>query len=124
MYNGGGTRQRYNGGGGATDLRLDIDNLAIGKPIHIVFACFKDKNITSMLPEIALLGDLNLTTFNHPRARERDDYFLYLEDYKFFDDHIALIKNLKEQYPDDVILVAGSLAFSSLVHKELLDEIL
>ena len=105
-------------------LRLDIDNLAIGKPIHIVFACFKDKNITSMLPEIALLGDLNLTTFNHPRARERDDYFLYLEDYKFFDDHIALIKNLKEQYPDDVILVAGSLAFSSLVHKELLDEIL
>ena len=103
-------------------LRLDIDNLSLGKPIHIVFACFKDKNITSMLPEIALLGDLNLTTFNHPRARERDDYFLYLEDYKFFDDHIELIKSLKEQYPDDVILVAGSLAFAALVHKEIVDE--
>ena len=74
-----------------------------------------------MLPEIALLGELSLTTFNHPRAREENDYFLYLQEYKFFDDHIALIKSLKEQYPDDVILVTGSLAFACLVHKELLD---
>ena len=105
-------------------LRLDVDNLHLANPIHVVLACFKDKNITSMLPEIALLGDLSLTTFNHPRAREEADYFLYLEEYKFFDDHIALIKSLKEQYPEDTILICGSLAFAALIHKELLDEVL
>ena len=102
-------------------LRSDIDNLNLQKNIHVVLACFKDKNITAMLPEIGLLGELSLTTFNHPRARQESDYFLYLEEYKFFEDHIALIKSLKEQYPDDVILVTGSLAFACLVHKELLD---
>lgn len=103
-------------------LRQDMDNSFGFCKIHVVFACFKDKNITSMLPEIALLGDLNLTTFDHPRARKEEDYFLYLEDYKFFDDHIELIKSLKEQYPDDVILITGSLAFACLAHKEILDE--
>ena len=102
-------------------LREDIDNLSIDKPIHVVLACFRDKNITAMLPEIALLGELSLTTFEHPRAREESDYFLYLEEYKFYSDHIALIKSLKEQYPEDVILITGSLAFACLVHKELLD---
>ena len=102
-------------------LRLDMENAFIGKPIHVVFACFKDKNITVMLPEIALLGDLHLTTFNHVRARNEEDYFLYLEDYKFENDHLALIKSLKEQYPEDVILVTGSLAFANLVHQELKD---
>ena len=105
-----------------TKLRLDMENVFRNRAIHVVFACFRDKNITTMLPEIALLGDLNLTTFNHSRAREEADYFLYLEDYKFFNDHIELIKSLKQQYPEDVILVAGSLAFACLVHKELLDE--
>lgn len=103
-------------------LRNDIDILNLNKKIHIVFACFRDKNITSMLPEIGVLGEINLTTFNHPRAREESDYFLYLEEYKFFEDHLALIKELKTQYPEDVILVTGSLAFAALVHKELIDE--
>ncbi len=95
--------------------------LVVDKPVHIVFACFRDKNINSMLPEISLLGELFLTTFDHVRARVEEDYFLYLEEYKFYDDHIALIKSLKEQYPDDVILVTGSLAFANLVSQELLD---
>ena len=75
-----------------------------------------------MLPEIALLGDLHLTTFDHVRARNEEDYFLYLEDYKFTSDHIELIKELKTQFPEDVIVITGSLAFASLVHKELMDE--
>lgn len=103
-------------------LRANVENLLQNKHIHVVFACFRDKNITVMLPEISLLGELCLTTFNHPRAREESDYFLYLEDYKFYPDHLELIKNLEEQYPEDIILVTGSLAFACLVHKELLDE--
>lgn len=102
-------------------LRKDMETVFPGKQIHIVFASFKDKNITSMLPEIGLLGELNLTTFNHVRARGEMDYFLYLEDYKFNSDHKALIKSIKEQYPEDVILITGSLAFANLVKKEILN---
>ena len=102
-----------------TKLRKDMEIVFPNKNIHIVFASFKDKNITVMLPEIGLLGDLNLTTFNHVRAREESDYFLYLEDYKFNGDHKMLIKSLKETYPEDVILVTGSLAFANLVKKEI-----
>ena len=100
-------------------LRKDMELVFPGKAVHIVFASFKDKNITVMLPEIGLLGELLLTTFEHSRAREESDYFLYLEDYKFHSDHKALIKSLKETYPDDVILVTGSLAFANLVKKEI-----
>lgn len=100
-------------------LRKDMELVFNNKTIHIVFASFKDKNITVMLPEISLLGDLNLTTFNHIRAREESDYFLYLEDYKFYGDHKELIKSLINQYPDDVILITGSLAFANLVNKEI-----
>ena len=102
-------------------LRKDMETVFPGKQIHIVFASFKDKNITSMLPEIGLLGELNLTTFNHVRARGETDYFLYLEDYKFNSDHKALIKSIKEQYPEDVILITGSLAFANLVKKEIIN---
>ena len=102
-------------------LRNDMEHVFPNRDIHVVFASFKDKNITSMLPEIALLGELSLTTFEHVRAREESDYFLYLEDYKFYSDHKALIKSIKEAYPDDIILVTGSLAFANLVKRELLN---
>ena len=100
-------------------LREDIDALALNKPIHVVFASFRDKNITNMLPEIALLGDVSLTTFDHVRARNEEDYFLYLEEYKFVEDHISLIREIKSNYPDDVILVTGSLVFAFLVNDEI-----
>jgi len=100
-------------------LRKDMELVFPSKVVHIVFASFKDKNITVMLPEISLLGELLLTTFAHVRAREESDYFLYLEDYKFHSDHKELIKSLKETYPEDVILITGSLAFANLVKKEI-----
>lgn len=103
-------------------LRSDIDNLHLGCPIHVVFACFRDKNITAMLPEISLLGEISLTTFEHNRARKEEDYFLYLEEYKYFDDHISLIKDIRANYPDDYILVTGSLAFAYLVCDEIRNE--
>ena len=103
------------------NLRQDMENVFGEKVIHVVFACFKDKNITSMLPEISLLGELSLTTFDHVRAREESDYFLYLEDYKFYSDHISLIKDIIANYPDDVILITGSLAFANLVLQEIKD---
>lgn len=89
---------------------------------HVVFACFRDKNITLMLPKIGLVADeVILTTFDHPRARTREDYFLFADDYSFEEDHLFLIKRLMENYPDDIILITGSLAFASLVKKELIN---
>ena len=92
------------------------------KKIHVIFACFKDKNVSLMLPQISLLtDDVSVTTFDHPRARKEEDYFLFLEDYKFYDDHINLINEKIKEFPDDVFLVTGSLAFASLVRKEYLE---
>lgn len=90
------------------------------KPIHIVFACFKDKNISSMLPSLSLLtSDITLTTFDHVRARNEEDYFLFGADYKFNPNYLEVIDNLISSYPDDVILITGSLAFSGVVRKAL-----
>ncbi|MCD8209436.1 MAG: hypothetical protein LUC31_01295 [Coprobacillus sp.] len=96
-----------------------IENIAKGRPIHAIFACFRDKNLEGLLTELNYISqDITLTTFDHPRAREEDDYFLYLEDYPFVLDYHQAIETKIEEYPDDVILICGSLAFSSVV-KEL-----
>ena len=72
-----------------------------------------------MLPELALLSeDLSLTTFDHPRARKEEEYFLFSEEYKFYDDYLSLIKNKMKEYPDDLILITGSLAFVSRVRND------
>ena len=91
--------------------------------VHIVFACFKDKNIASMLPNLSLISnDITLTTFDHPRARNEEDYFLFGEDYKYDGDHQKVINELIASYPEDIILITGSLAFAGVVKKELTNE--
>ena len=102
-------------------LVKDIGKLKINGEIHVVFASFTDKNITNELPDLGLISnDLTLTHFNHPRCREEEDYFLYLEDYKYNADHQTVIQQLMKDYPDDTILVTGSLAFAMLVYDEFL----
>lgn len=92
----------------------------VHKNIHVVFACFKDKNVDLMLNLLGnLSNDIILTTFDHKRARKMDDYFLYLEDYKFDNNYINLINNLIKEYPDDLILVTGSLCFVGKVRGEI-----
>ena len=95
-----------------------IHNVTDGKPIHVVFACFRDKNLGNMLSTLgAITDDLTMTTFDHPRARKEEEYFLFLGDYKFEEDAKALIRNKMNEFPDDVILVTGSLAFAALVRR-------
>ena len=95
-----------------------IHNVTDGKPIHVVFACFIDKNLGNMLSTLgAITDDLTMTTFDHPRARKEEEYFLFLGDYKFEEDAKALIKSKMNEFPDDVILVTGSLAFAALVRR-------
>ena len=89
--------------------------------IHVLFASFRDKNITLELPMLGTYAsDITLTTFPHKRARTEEDYFLYLEDYPFREDCHAALEELKTAYPGEMILVTGSLAFAALLRKDVL----
>ena len=100
----------------AIDDLVKTIQLSENRPIHVVFAAFRDKNIDPMLISLQQISnDITLTTFNHKRARTEEEYFLYLGDYKFQEDYKEAIKSLLEEYPEDVILVTGSLAFVGVV---------
>ena len=88
-------------------------------PVHVIFACFRDKNLGSLLSQFGSLGeDLTLTTFPHPRARKEEEYFLFLGDHPFEEDAVALVKRKMEEFPEDIILITGSLAFAAYIKKE------
>ena len=88
--------------------------------IHVLLASFKDKNIIQMLSIIGSIADsITLTTFDHPRARKEEDYFLFTSDYEFIDNPIDAYHKLKELYSEDIILVTGSLAFAAYMKKRL-----
>lgn len=96
--------------------KLNIEN----KQIHVIFAAFLDKNIQNMLSSLNFIShDIYLTTFDNPRARKKEDYFLYLDEYKYEDNPIDMYLKLKEQYPDDIILICGSLAFAFYMYDQL-----
>ncbi len=97
-------------------LAKSIENPCNSKIIHTIFACFRDKNINSLLSSIGEISkDITLTTFDHPRARTIDDYFLFAEDYPFVENCIEAIESKIKEYPDDAILITGSLAFAGYV---------
>ena len=62
--------------------------------------------------------DITLTTFNHPRARKEEEFFLYLDEYEFKEDHKQAIKDILINKPENNIIICGSLAFAYLVNDE------
>jgi dihydrofolate synthase/folylpolyglutamate synthase len=96
-------------------LMTSLVPLAGEKPIHVVFASLRDKNIAVELPRIDRdVKEIVLTTFPSERARNEEDYFLYEGDYSFNPDYKEVINNFLVKYPDDLILITGSLAFAAL----------
>ncbi len=103
-------------------LMNTIERSGLSYKTHVLFASFRDKNIASELPIIANSScDITLTTFPNERARDEMDYFLFSEDYHFNPDYRAALNNLLALYPDDYILVTGSLAFTYLVMDYVID---
>lgn len=101
------------------NLSKSVAKQEYSAPVHVLFCCFRDKNIQSMLETLSLLSnDVILTTFNHPRARTEEEYFLFAEDYRFVNDYKSALNELISTYPDDIILITGSLAFVSFVKKD------
>lgn len=97
-------------------LKVALEALPFKKPIHVIFSCFKDKNIERMLAELNFISsDIVLTTFNHPRARTYEEYFLFAGEYPFVEDYQIAIIDKMNGFKDDIILITGSLAFASLV---------
>ena len=93
---------------------------SVTKPVHIIFASFRDKNFSQMLNILDTISlDITITSFDHKRAKTEDEYFLFLSTYKFEADYLGKIKELRETYPDDLILITGSLYFAGLVKREL-----
>ena len=99
-----------------------LTNVVGEKPVHVIFACFRDKNLAGLLASVGeITDDLTITTFNNPRARTEDEYFLFAQDYPFVGDAKQLLIDKINQYPDDAILVTGSLAFAAYM-KTLFDK--
>lgn len=103
-------------------LAKSLQNPTENRAIHTVFACFRDKNLNSLLAIIGEVSiDVTLTTFDHPRARTFEDYFLYADEHLFEEDCVKAIKDKMNEFPDDVILITGSLAFAGYI-KNLFDK--
>jgi len=101
-------------------LKENIAFYALNRPIHILFASFRDKNLMTMMAHLGeTTKDITFTTFPNPRARVEDEYFLYLADYKFVEDPLTAFNDLVITYPDDVILITGSLAFAGYMLKRI-----
>ena len=99
---------------GVQNMVISLQNVTENREIHVLFACFKDKNIERMISYLGEYAkDITLTTFPNKRSRTMEDYFLYLEDYPFKDDPVAALEELEAQYPEDAFLVTGSLAFAA-----------
>ena len=98
----------------------DSIKASVHQPVHVIFASFRDKNFSQMLNILDTISlDITITSFNHKRAKTEDEYFLFLLTYKFDGDYLGKIKELRETYPDDLILITGSLYFAGLVKREL-----
>lgn len=109
----------------AVDLMMQsVTMVSETKPIHVVFASFRDKNIAVELPRIGRdAAEIVLTTFDSKRARDEMDYFLYAADYSYNEDFKEAIRGLMQSHPDDLILITGSLAFASAARTFVIEEL-
>ena len=105
---------------GVLNLTKSLQNAVENREIHVLFACFKDKNIERMLSYLGeYSSDIVLTTFPNKRARTMDDYFLFLDDYTFKEDAVLALEDFINTYPEDAILITGSLAFAAYMKNKI-----
>lgn len=91
----------------------------INKKIHIIFAAFKDKSLTHIVPLIdETFATVTVTTFNHPRATTTEQLAYYFQrqitkekNWQHIVDHILTKKD------DDIYIFTGSLHFIFLVRQ-------
>ena len=100
------------------NLVESLSDILGDRKLNVVFCCFKDKNIERMLANIGSIADsITLTTFNNPRAREKFDYFLFLDEYKYNENCVESIMDYINLNDDSIILITGSFAFAAYMRK-------
>lgn len=94
-------------------LIMTLDRIGARKKTAIV-GVFRDKNVEKIL---AILGshvdEIFLTTFEHERARTEDEFFVFTAEYQFVE-YKEKFEELLESSEEDIILITGSLYFSTL----------
>lgn len=87
--------------------------LRLNKQINVVFAAFKDKDVEQELDLYGLVGArITLTTWEHNRARTKEDYH---SSERFIKDPIKAITECINNYNNEIILITGSLNFAYYV---------
>ncbi|MFC4652547.1 bifunctional folylpolyglutamate synthase/dihydrofolate synthase [Lactococcus nasutitermitis] len=100
-------------------LLLNLKEEFAGKKITIIFSAITTKDISQMITMLQTIENshLILTTFDYPKA-------LHLEDFRYLEDddvelapswQLALVRMRKSLKEDEILLVTGSLYFSSQV---------
>lgn len=100
-------------------IRALVDSLKMyqDRPISIVFAAFRDKDVMSEFPMLEELSkDITLTTFNHHRARKKDEYptTRYPYDYDY---ERLILQKIKQAPENGLVLITGSLAFAGVARQ-------
>ena len=91
-----------------------------GKPVHVLFAAKTEENISVMIPYLAdEAGEVALTTFDHPRARDEFGYALYTEDHKYYDNPLMAIMSLQMNHPGETVLATGCREFIAYLSQRL-----
>lgn len=88
-------------------------------PIYIIFAAFKDKNVEAIFQSFSEISKkILVTSFNHVRARHREDYEELI--YPYVDDYLEAMRITLTHAPKrSIILMTGSLAFIGVVRHDL-----
>lgn len=108
---------------GVEALIRSARSISKGRPISVLFASLRDKNIAVELPTLAnIIPNITLTTFDHPLARNEEDYFLYAGDHPYEGDAVSTLKKLLEENPDGVVLVTGSIEFCAYLRERVIKE--
>jgi len=84
---------------------------------HLIFAAFKDKDISAILSEVEdAFTSITLTTFQHPRAAKTSDliHCMKREHYQIITDWKEALAQI-EDHKDDYYFITGSLHFISTV---------
>lgn len=98
----------------AFDVLVKSINYLTAARRSAIVGVFRDKNIEKMLAILqAHVNHLYLTTFPHSRARTEEEFFLFLEDYKFYENSMEIFKELLADPEEDMIIVTGSLYFAT-----------
>ncbi|MBE6114289.1 MAG: bifunctional folylpolyglutamate synthase/dihydrofolate synthase [Erysipelotrichaceae bacterium] len=98
---------------GVIALCESIQAMRATRPVHILFACLKDKPFVNMLSYLEKHCDsLTLTCIPYPRACKKEDYG---EGYSVIEDPVVAIEEVMKR--EGLIFITGSLYFITLVKR-------